>query len=389
VADDIDKDREAGDAGGAEDGAAAQAPDPKASKKGREEPSRSKDRNVRVREQAMRKLAESRDAGSGKAKPRTAAAAGGLDTSELVDDALARASSALLKWLKANVRNLEYAGVALVLAVAGFATYDWYAGRKLEKASTALMAGVRDSQGRVASGDKSEQPDPDEALDPRPQFPSVEARREATLGAYRVAANQYASMGAGILARLGEAGTLLERRDYDGSLRAFREVLDTPLAAADADVRMNATEGVGMALEGKGDTDGAFKAYKTLEASGLQGYAGLGLYHQARVQLAKGDKEGAKALLAKAREQVATGGGSAEGPSFQHRFLSDQIRNLMAEIDPASAPASAPASGLGSLTAAQIEELKRQLERMRENTPPVGSAAPVPLPSGAPAPGEE
>lgn len=353
-----------------------------------ENPALPKDRNARVREQAARKMAEAK-AGSGGGRKATSAAAGGLSTEELVDDAMARAVSNLTRWARNNVRLLEGAAVGLVVIGIGYAVWDWQTTRGLEKASDTLIRGLENSEGRVIKD--NEAPNPDDT-DPTPKFPSLEAKREAALSAYRTAANQYSSTGAGILARLGEGSVLLERGDFDGALKAFREVLATPLAQADTDVRLNATEGVGMALEGKADIEGALKEYRTLENADLRGYSELGLYHQARLLLTrKNDKEGAKGLLIKARDKMSTvAAPGAEAPSGpQQEFLKSQVNALLREIDPSLAPP--PSQNPMDMSQVEqmmqqrraIEQLRKQMQQQQQQPPP---GQPAQLPSSAPPP---
>jgi hypothetical protein len=265
------------------------------------------------------------------------------------------------------------------------------------------MNGVRDSLGTVSleTADKSIPGDDDEATDVRAKFPTVEAKTEAALGAYRLASSQYVGTGAGILAKLGEANELLDRRDFDGAQRVFREVLETPLAGADTDVRLNATEGVGQALEGKGDFDGALKAYKTLENSDVRGFVELGLYHQGRIYLVdKDQKDTAKALLLKARDRLSGAQGDkttdTAAPSVKHDFLSTRVNALLREIDPTLAAPAAAANPYDQLTPDQLRELRKLYEKMRhqqqpsmpmEPKPNEGSSNPGPAPQPAPAPG--
>lgn len=351
-----------------------------------ENPSLPKDRNARVREQAARKLAEAKGQ-----RPSGRPAAGALSTEELVDDALARGFAAVLKWAKVNVRYIEGGVALLVLIGIGYMAYDWRFNRNLEKASDSLAKAMRDANGRISPDDQSKPNNPDEPVDPRPKFPTVEARREAALSGYRLASTQYSGTGAAILARLGEAGTLLDRKDYDGAAAAFRDVIATQLANADIDVKLSATEGLGMALEGKGDVQGALDAYKKLEGSKEKGYAELGMYHQARLLLTKkNERELAKTLLQHAKEGLSPPVGESATPSApKHEWLLGQINALLREIDPTLAPA--PAAAPGQYDPAQIEQLLQQqkiLEQLRkaqqqqQHVPNPGS--PAPLPTSAP-----
>jgi hypothetical protein len=85
-----------------------------------------KDRNARVRELAARKMAEAK---GGKAKALSAGA--GLNTSELVDDALARGFATFVKWGKTNLRLIEYCAIVAVLGFVAFIIYDWQASKRL------------------------------------------------------------------------------------------------------------------------------------------------------------------------------------------------------------------------------------------------------------------
>jgi tetratricopeptide (TPR) repeat protein len=359
-----------------------------------ENPSLPKDRNARVREQAARKLAEAQGGGSG---GRRAAAAGGLSTEEMVDDALARALAASTRWAKANLRYIEIGAAGLVIIGIGFAVYDWQYNRKLEKASDALYRAVVDATGRVVEKGESKPDDPEEAYDTRPKFPSEEARQQAVLADYKTASVEYVGTGAAILARLGEAGALLDKKDFDGAIAAYREVLSTQLGKADLDVQLASYEGLGMALEGKGDVDGAIEQYKKLEGSKERGFQELGMYHQARLLLTKkGERDLAKGLLLKAKEQltVPPGEPTAAAP-VTHDYVMGQINGLLRDIDPSLAPAPTTAPGGGGFDQMSIEQLmeqKRMIDRLRARAaqqqqqkapaPPItGSPEPLPAPS--------
>lgn len=358
-----------------------------------ENPSLPKDRNARVREQAARKLAEAQQGGG----RRSAAAAGGLSTEELVDDVMARGLSAFTRWAKANLRYIEIGAAALVIVGIGYAAYDWQYNRKLEKASDALHRALVDATGRVVADGESKPDDPEDNWDTRPKFPTPEAREQAVLAGYKTASVEYAGTGAAILARLGEAGALLDKKDYDGAMAAYRDVLATALGKADLDVQLSSYEGLGMALEGKGDVDGALEQYKKLEGSKERGYQELGMYHQARLLLSKkGERDLAKGLLIKAKEQLTVPPGEPTSSApVTHDYLMGQINGLLRDIDPSLAPAPTPGMGGGfdQMSIEQLMEQKRLLDRLRAKAaqqqhapaPPItGTPEPLPAPSGAP-----
>jgi hypothetical protein len=336
-----------------------------------------KDRNKRVREQAQAKMQEAKKSAESRA---ARIGASGLDAGEMVDDALARGFASSLRWVKTHRRAIEGGVLALILGGAGYAVWDWYSTEQAEKASASLAAAVRDELGVVR------QPEPDKAAsteeddrearaDPRPKFDTHAALREEALREYRATAAEYRNSGAGILAKLGEAGVLLERRDFDGAIGALDTVLSSKLAKADEEVRMAAKERMGMALEGKGDEAGAIGAYKELESSAARHFKNLGAYHQARISLAKGNKDDAKDKLVKLRESVEEKP-EAVKTSPSNDYLRAQVDAMLRSIDPSLAPRAPGAFGSGGdMSMEQIKALQEQLEKMR-------SAAPPPAPQG-------
>jgi predicted negative regulator of RcsB-dependent stress response len=313
----------------------------------------------------------------------------------MVDDAMARGFASFVRWLKTNRRSIEFGIGGLILAGVSYAGWDWYSTKSREDASTSLMVGVRGDFGIVekksdedkdaAPPDDKDKPKDDE-VGPRPRFDSYKAMREESLRGYQSAAGR---SGPGILARLGEAGVLLDTKDYDGAIRALNEVLATDLAKADESVRMAAKERMGFALEGKGDEAGALAAFKELEGSEIPSYKLYGLYHQGRIALAKGDKEQAKDKLSKVREQLREQlKGKDAMKSGANRYLTAQVDAMLRTIDPSLVPAAMPSLGGGAeMTPERMKELQRQLEKLRKN-PPVLDTNPEPPkpPDNAPKP---
>ena len=168
---------------------------------------------------------------------------------------------------------------------------------------------------------------------------------------------------AAILARLGEAGVLLDQGKWDDAAAAYRDVKQSPLAAADPDVRGRAMEGVGFALEGKGDRDAALKAFAEIESAQVKGFIELSLYHQARLLAKKGEKEKAVELIKKAEERLKTASGEA-APTFVKGMLGELHR----KVDPASAPkqisvGDGPGRGKPQMTKEDIDKLLQQLPK--------------------------
>jgi predicted negative regulator of RcsB-dependent stress response len=300
-----------------------------------------------------------------------------LAPGEMVDDALARGMASTGRWLKANFGALQWVFIAAIVAGAAYAAYDRHSIKRTEAASNELIKAAVAEHGRIAgaSAPKPEEGAPD---DPTPVFKSADERADTALASYRKVTSSYPGSGAAILARLGEAGVLLDKRNWDGALAAYRDVKGSPLAKADVTVRAAALEGIGLALEAKGDADEALKTFRELENTDLAGQKELGMYHQARILVAKGDLDKAKELLKTARDRVkshdtpATTPGGGEMRPFN--FLESQIEDLLRRVDP-GAIAAEP-----KMTPEQVRRFQEQLRRMNEH----GQApAPGPAPAGS------
>lgn len=401
--DDQDADEEAAaDDDGGEDGAEeerARAADDEAAKKpSKSEKKRQKqeeksataavrDRNRRLREQGAAKRKTKRD------RERQAAVARGLDASEMVDDALARGTHATTQFIRKHFSMLQWVIVLGIAGGIGWQIYSWKSNKTAGKTSDGLMTGVDAELGRVGTDPVGSE---EAALSSRPSFPTEEARLEAAEKAFAEAAKNKPGSGTSILALMGQAGVLYDRGKLDEAKSLYEKVQGSELAKHDADVRLRALEGVGLCLEAKGDADGAMKVFVELEKADEPGFSPLGMYHQARVLVARGQKDQAKELLKKAGEKL-----TKEKSAYQTAsYVEKASRDLMAIIDPSTAPA-----GGSSYSPEQIDamreailkdptKLKKMLEDMGKmkvpSLPPMGEAPPlepVPLePTPEPAP---
>jgi tetratricopeptide (TPR) repeat protein len=326
-----------------------------------------------------------------------------LAPGELVDDALARGTAAAGRWLKKNFSTIQWVIIGAAAAGVGYGVYVYRGERRAEAASAGLVQAIEKERGRIS--DKPESASGAEGKngedDTTPTFKSADERRAAALSAYQAASGKAPGSGPAILARLGEAGLLLDKHDWDGAVAAYREVKSSKLAAADIDVRGRAIEGTGYALEGKGDIDGAIAAFHELENTDAKGLKDLGLYHQARVLYARnkeGDRDKAKTLLktahdhleAAAAETSKSAGPAANAQGPHYTFLQNQVDDLLRRIDPAALPSSAPpempemgmaSGGGGGVDPAQMKALQEQLQRQLKAHSKGGA------PPGAPAPG--
>ena len=322
----------------------------------------SRDRNRKVREGLLKKRIESERV----AEPLTAG--------EMVDDAFARAVASSGKWLKNNMNLVQYAVVALVLGSAGYAIWHWRTTTASEQTSSTLMAGVAADRGRV---DPDAKKDPNDDLGDALTFKTAEARSEAALTAYRKVETSSKGTGAAILARLGEAGILLDKKAWDEALTAYREVKASALAAADPDVKGRSIEGIAFAHEGKGDRDAALSALKELETvSAQKGFHELALYHQARLLAMKGEKDKAVAMLKSANDRLTQ---APEAKQLQ--YLKAVIEELWRSVDPATAPKKMPSMGGGAPgqqmameeQMRMVQELQEKMRKAQEAAPPASS----------------
>lgn len=291
-------------------------------------------------------------------------------------DPLIERTAKLSDWVKENQQLVTKVGVAVLVALIGLGGWLYYQRKHETDASVALAAAVADERGRIGEAPKG---DDEPVRDPRPVFKSYAERGDAALEKYRAVQSKFPKTGAAILARLAEAGILLDKRDADGALVAYGDVVASPLAAADSEVRGRALEGLGFAHELKAQSDPAqydeaLKRYKELENTVEEkGFKELAMYHQARCLEAKGDRDGAKELLKTIRERVqnaedAPGARLTSTQSFP--YLREVATDRLRKLDPSAVPAK-PAGALGGvggdgqMNEAQLRRLMEQLKKQQ------------------------
>ena len=321
-----------------------------------------RDRNKRVRDQLMKKRVEAER----NASP--------LTTGEMVDDAFARGVAGAGKWLRQNSALVQYLVLALIVGGVAYGVYSWRTGAKSETSSADLMFGVLADRGRVVA---EAPPKKDEEIEVLPTFKTEDQRVTVALAAYKKVETQHPGTGASMLARLGEAGMLLDKHAWEEALAAYREVKASPLGNADPDVRGRAMEGIGFALEGKGDREAAMKAFHELETVQQKGFPELGLYHQARLHWAKGEREPAAAALKMAREKL-----SANPEEKNLTYLKNVIDDLQRQVDPTAVPKPLPSRGPGApdkpMSVDDIQKLQEQLRQLQDRAKDETKAPPAP-----------
>jgi len=329
---------------------------PKKKKKKRalsEEAEPSRDRNRRLREEMT---------GGGRAKPGARAIpARNLETSEIVDDALARTTQAAGEWLKRNANVVQWVVVVCLVGWVGYAIYSYRAGRAAEQASAKLSSAVRAEGARIGTDDTK--PDPQTGLvETRPAFATEALRLQAAEKQYRAIADG-GSTSAATFAKLGLASVLYDQAKFADAKAAYQAVKDSKLASQDLAVKGRALEGIGISLEAVGDKDGALKAFGELSNLDALGFNALGAYHQARLSFAAGNVDKAKEYLKDAQKRLDTLAGTDEKGAKKPLgggntgYLQQSVKDLQRRVDPTAVPPPSP----NMLTAQQIQELSEQM----------------------------
>jgi tetratricopeptide (TPR) repeat protein len=349
------------------------------------DPNTIRDRNKRIRAEAAEKRRRKRD----DSPERRRAPARNLDAGEIMDDALARSSHAAWAWLKRNSNRVQWAVVILIVGGIGYRIYTYRAERDRGARTESLVQAIQAEQGRVSEDTSVPAPDPYSGLiDTRPVFPTEEQLEKTAEREYREAIQTMKGPAAG-LAELGLAGILYDQGKFEEAKKTYEKVRDSELGKLDRDARARAIEGAGLSLEALGQADPALAAFKQLENSDIPGFGALGMYHQARVLLSKGERDPAKELLKKALEKLKKAAendkrSASNGPDF----LDLQVRELLASIDPGAVPP--PAAGGVDLAALQ-EQLKQagggkmDAKKLDEILKQLGGTPGAPKPGAPPA----
>jgi len=315
-----------------------------------------KDKNARAKELLKRRREQAQEARPIQLLP-----------GEMVDDALARSGSAISKWIRENFTVLQWLVVGAVVAGGVYLAYESRVDKRDAGATAALMEGVTADEGRVVAEDK--RTDEQKQADPTRVFKTADERADTALAAYKKTAADHAGTAPAVLAQLGEAGDYLDKQDWPHALEAYSAVASSSLAGADPDVKGRALEGLGFAKEGKGDVDGALATFKELEAIDARGFKELGLYHQGRLWLAKGDKEKAKDFLKQAHDKLESSTSDAHSFKYLQQMTDDALRRIDPALVTPKTPAGGGAKG-GGHSQEEIEKIQKQLiEQLKQKDP--------------------
>jgi hypothetical protein len=304
------------------------------------------------------------------------------------------------EWIKEHRQTFGALVAVAVFGVAGAAGWSYWQDKRNSGASVLLAQALNDQHGQVSD----KEPDDDDDAKARrlyPTFKSAAERRDAALIKYRAVEAKYPGTGAAILARLAEGSLLLDAGDAKGATAAYDEVKESALGRADSEVRGRAFEGIGFADELLAQTDAAGKdkhlsdaldEFVKLEQVDVDGFKELGMYHQARVQQARGDKAKAVELLKDVQKRV-----SEPGESHPFSYLEFVAEDRLRELDPTALPPKAPkalpggprpgGAGAGAgpggldMNDPQVQQLIEQLKKKGQLPPGLVPGAP---PSGAP-----
>jgi hypothetical protein len=299
-------------------------------------------------------------------------------------DPLIERTVKLRKWIEHNRQTFGALVAIALLGGGGFLGWTYWQTKHEAEASAMLAQGIADEHGQVSDKDDD---DTDKRPSLYPTFKTVAERRDAAIAKYQEVESKFSGTGAAILARLAEAGLLLDKGDAKGAAAAYEDVKASPLAQADAQVRGRALEGVGFADEllAQSDTankdkhlDDALASYKQLEQVEVEGFKELGKFHEARVLEAKGDRDKAVALLKDVYAVV-----HEPGENHQFEYLESAVEDRLRQLDGTALPPKAPKGppggfggggpGQPDMNDPRIQDLIRQLQQQ-------GGAPPVPPP---------
>jgi hypothetical protein len=350
----------------------------------------------------LESAASKRLAKIGEAKVKRPSALGDV-TSDA--DPLIERTERVRKWIQQNRQTFGALVAVALFAAAGFVGWTYWQNKKEADASALLSQGIAAEHGQVSD---KEEDDDDENKRTSPLYPTFKTeadKRAAALAKYRDVESRFPGTGAAILARLAEAGILLDQGDGKGAAAAYADVKGSVLAQADTQVRGRALEGQGFADEMLARTDAgardkhlddALSSFKELEQIETKGFKELGKYHEARVLLAKGDREKAIGLLKDVNTAV-----TEPGDVHPFAYLGAVVEDRLRQLDPTALPPKAAkmpgGAGMGlpgmggegpggiDMSDPRVQDLIRQIQAQQQQKG--GGGGPPIVPGMPPMPG--
>jgi tetratricopeptide (TPR) repeat protein len=214
-------------------------------------------------------------------------------------DKFQQAATQAAAWIAARRRHVAYVGLAAIAAVLLVAVVSALQERRVERAGAAASDLLQTMGGEISAV-------PLPGL-PGPFYPNEEARQRAVVAAAERVLADHGGTPAAHLAALAEGDASLRLREWDKAKAAYERFLAN--APKDDSLRFGALEGIALALEGKGDVDGAAQALERMarEAPAFSDRADL---ERAGLLARNGKAAQAKELLAgfieKHKESVLT-----------------------------------------------------------------------------------
>jgi hypothetical protein len=202
-------------------------------------------------------------------------------------DKFQQAATQAAAWIAARRRHVAYAGLVAVAAIVVVAILAAVQQRREERAGAAASDLLEAMGGEISSV-------PLPGL-PGPFYPSEDARQRAVAAAAERVALDHPGTGAADLALLAEGDARLRLREWDQARASYERFLAA--APKDDSFRFGALEGLALVEEGKGNLDGAAKAYERM-AKEAPAFADTADLERAGVLARAGKTAEAKELLA-------------------------------------------------------------------------------------------
>lgn len=288
-------------------------------------------------------------------RERREAEAVGLDTQEVLDDAIVRSQDRAAKWMRKHSTTLQLLLVAGVVGWAGWGIWGLYMETATADASAAVAKAIASENGRI--GDPAEMGRPDEQgiIDPTPIFADDASRLEAAQKAFEAAAAVRKGSGTALYAELALGSVYYDLGKLDEANQRYQNVLGSDLGRSDPELSGRAMQGIALVLEGKGDKEAALAKHRELQGKGQSGFVEAALYDIARISYDLGKTDEAKQALDTLVEKLGP-----EDPTQGPSFLRQRTEALMMQVDPEAAKAlQKPAQ----ITPEQLRQLQEQMQQ--------------------------